>query len=196
MADASSSSFKPLKGSSLLGRHAALIVVAHTCLGAGLFSFIEGWSPITSFYFCIICVTTVVSALPCIWIQKRADGHASRGSSPPAHPNIPSAWQGYGDVVPKTTLGKAYATLYILMGVTLIASCIGILVGRMHARRRQKGQKDRETTLQTLTRAAAEALAVVVAGTTFGCLVEGWSLPDSIYWTIVSISSQVPRIAL
>jgi len=95
-------------------------------------------------------------------------------------------------VVPATKIGKAFTTFYILLGVSLIASCIGILVGAVQAKARQASKTDESggsNLKSTLIRAAGQTAACVVAGTAYGTFVEGWDLGDSFYWTVVSISS-------
>ena len=45
---------------------------------------------------------------------------------------------GYGDIAPKTTFGKLFTCLYLLVGVAIIASLVNILLKGTIARRRIK----------------------------------------------------------
>ncbi len=50
---------------------------------------------------------------------------------------------GYGDIAPKTTFGKLFTCLYLLVGVAIIASLVNILLKGTIARRRIKKYEEK-----------------------------------------------------
>jgi len=48
---------------------------------------------------------------------------------------------GYGDITPKTDIGKAFTIGYVLVGVGIIASCLSYLV-RLSAQKHHARTKD------------------------------------------------------
>ncbi len=48
---------------------------------------------------------------------------------------------GYGDIVPKTDLGKIFTVFYILVGIGIIAAFASSLVSRASRRREEKVKK-------------------------------------------------------
>ncbi len=51
---------------------------------------------------------------------------------------------GYGDIVPKTDLGKIFTTFYIMIGVGVITAFLSALIRRrgVHVRERKSGNTD------------------------------------------------------
>jgi hypothetical protein len=78
-------------------------------LGGGtiLFHFIEKWSWINAWYFCVVTLATV----------------------------------GYGDLVPKTDVGKLVTTFYIIIGVGIITTFFTATARRRGAIMRQKQER-------------------------------------------------------
>lgn len=106
---------------------------------------------------------------------------------------------GYGDLAPKSSLGRLFTSLHIFVGASLVASCLGTLVGRMQARFMEReaaigagkaaslGGGNRE--LNELIKAVGAAGAIVATGVVYASVIEGWSFVDSVYWASVSCSS-------
>lgn len=57
---------------------------------------------------------------------------------------ITLATVGYGDITPKTDLGKLFTTLYVLIGVGIIVAFTSTLVRRAAERREKKINKKEE----------------------------------------------------
>lgn len=94
-----------------------LAAAALTALAGGtvFYHFMEKWSWIDAWYFCVVTLATV----------------------------------GYGDLVPKTDFGKLFTTLYIIIGVGLIATFFsatirrrGLTVRERYERRTGQQSKD------------------------------------------------------
>lgn len=74
----------------------ALTVGVVLATGTVFFHFVENWSWLDAYYYCVVTLTTV----------------------------------GYGDLTPKTQIGKFAATIYIFLGVGLIAAFVQALIRR------------------------------------------------------------------
>ena len=100
---------------------------------------------------------------------------------------------GYGDLAPKTQSGRLFTSLHVLMGCSLVASCLGTLVGRMQAglMEREGGAKSsaQSREINELVKALGVAGAIVIVGVAYASFVEGWGLVDAIYWAAVSCTS-------
>ena len=98
---------------------------------------------------------------------------------------------GYGDLAPKSSLGRLFTALHILLGCTIAASCLGMLVGRMQdaAMQSRRNPAGRSKEIDDLLKATGAAGVIVVVGILYASLVEGWSLIDSFYWAVVSCTS-------
>lgn len=145
-----------------LTNYAALIVVTHILVGALFIWAIEGWTPVSSVYFCILTLTTV----------------------------------GYGDLVPKSHLGRVFTSLHTLLGCTIAATCLGTLVGRMSASIRPRkhvvgGRSSSGSNRETHELMGAQLLAagVLSIGMLYGTMVENWPLLDAFYWAVISCTS-------
>ena len=101
---------------------------------------------------------------------------------------------GFGDVAPKTASGRFVTALYILFGASLVASCLGTLVGRMQAQFIEKatapaGVSGMSRELNEVVNGVGFAAAIVATGIAYASVVEGWSFVDAFYWACVSCSS-------
>lgn len=102
---------------------------------------------------------------------------------------------GYGDLAPKSASGRLFTSIFILIGSSLVASCLGTLVGRMQARLMEEakapaavaGGVSRE--VNEMAKAVSFAGAIIAAGVLYASIVEGWSWVDAFYWASVSCSS-------
>ena len=115
---------------------------------------------------------------------------------------------GYGDYCAKTRAGKLFATAYIGIGVTLVAS---ILVGavaknlsaaeeRLAARLKEEAEADGDRTVRPWRELASAALLAlnIVVGAAFMAVSEGycggkggWEHPivDALYWSVVTATT-------
>lgn len=50
---------------------------------------------------------------------------------------------GYGDITPKTDLGKIFTVFYVVIGIGIFAAVVNFLVRRAALQRIEKRQKDR-----------------------------------------------------
>ena len=99
---------------------------------------------------------------------------------------------GYGDLAPKSALGRLFTSLHILLGCTIAASCVGVLVSRIQkaaSTAGQRGPMSRGREIQELITAMLVALAIILVGVLYASLAEGWGLIDSVYWAVVSCAS-------
>ncbi len=51
---------------------------------------------------------------------------------------------GYGDIVPKTDLGKLFTTVYVIIGIGIFAAVINYLIKRAAVQRISKRQEDQD----------------------------------------------------
>lgn len=84
----------------------ALVAGVLVVLGIGIifYHFVEGFSWIDAYYFCVVTLATI----------------------------------GYGDLTPKTEIGKIFTTFYILVGVGIIGLFINTVIHRAQQRRKQR----------------------------------------------------------
>ncbi|KAL1521752.1 hypothetical protein AB1Y20_021406 [Prymnesium parvum] len=90
---------------------------------------------------------------------------------------------GYGDLAPSTDLSKMFTIVYILLGLSLIATCFGILFARL------QDKMESASHAQNFLSALLAMLLCIGSGTALVMTTEGWSLLDSIYWSVVTSSS-------
>ena len=98
---------------------------------------------------------------------------------------------GYGDLVPTTDESKLFTIAFIAVGLSLVATCLGIIMGQLSAL-----VPSQATQPNRAARYACEVLGsvltvgtIVAIGAAFVCWSEGWTLVDSIYWAVVTASS-------
>jgi voltage-gated potassium channel len=51
---------------------------------------------------------------------------------------------GYGDIVPKTDIGKLFTTVYVIIGIGIFAAVINYLIKRAAVQRISKRQEDQD----------------------------------------------------
>lgn len=98
---------------------------------------------------------------------------------------------GYGDIAPVTVAGKAFTMVYILLGLTLITTCIGTIISqgahiasagppRLPSVRRELG---------SLALAVLLILVVNCIGAFWAVRVDGVSVFDGFYWALITSTS-------
>ena len=95
---------------------------------------------------------------------------------------------GFGDLTPTSDISKLFVCAYILVGLSLFSTCLGVLVGKLH------GLID--TRLDAMPRRRRYAWQILAAccittfwlgtGTAIVAYSEGWNLVDSVYWAVVA----------
>jgi hypothetical protein len=141
---------------------------------------LEGWKWNDCVFFCIVVVTSV----------------------------------GYGDLHPVTAGGKIFTIVYIILSFTIVFACFGIILAAVGTRAweargkvlrslRDKGvptldegsevgqarQSGHWHHLKEIFQLCLATLAVIATGAIVVRLNEGWSLLDSFYWSVVTVST-------
>ena len=101
---------------------------------------------------------------------------------------------GYGDLAPTTDASKIFAICYILGGLSIVATSLGVLIGSLQGTLESATMRTvRLSTAQIWMVQALRSVVVVVltvgVGATFVYFNEGWGVLDSIYWAVVTASS-------
>jgi len=106
---------------------------------------------------------------------------------------------GFGDFVPSTELSKAFTIAYILTGISIVASCLGILIAQLQSR--LKGiaaapkpplappRSQRCEYVCECARVAGGVLLIIGVGAGTTMLTQGWSLLDGAYFAVVTCAS-------
>ena len=98
---------------------------------------------------------------------------------------------GYGDLAPETNAGKALTMVYILLGLTLVTTCIGTIVSN-GANMATAGPPKLPTVrreLKSLVLAMLLVLLVNCIGASWVVYVDGVSVLDGFYWALITSSS-------
>ena len=102
---------------------------------------------------------------------------------------------GYGDLLPKSGGAKAFTSLYVLFGLSLVATSLGAMLGAL-ANRLQKGLGKvegrlarRNVHLQQLGGAFVGLFLLAFVGATVVHFTERWSWGDSFYFALVTCMS-------
>ena len=98
---------------------------------------------------------------------------------------------GYGDLVPATNAGKAFTMAYILLGLTLVTTCIGTIINE-GANMAIAGPPQLPTVrreLRSLALAVLLVLLVNCVGASWVIYVDGASVLDGFYWAIITSTS-------
>jgi Ca2+-binding EF-hand superfamily protein len=90
---------------------------------------------------------------------------------------------GFGDVAPKTSVGRLLTCVYILAGVTAVSVCLGTLLSS------SSSTSESTSPNKVMANAARSTAAVIGVGALFAMASEGWGLVDSIYWAVVTATS-------
>ena len=98
---------------------------------------------------------------------------------------------GYGDLAPVTNAGKALTMVYILLGLTLVTTCIGTIVSE-GANIATAGPPKLPTVkreLMSLSLALLLVLLVNCIGAGWVIYIDGVSVLDGFYWALITSSS-------
>ena len=95
---------------------------------------------------------------------------------------------GFGDFTPTSDLAKLFSSAYILVGLSLFSTSLGIIVGKLH------GAVEHPASQLPRHRRYVWQMIACVGITTFWLTIgaaivwfmEGWPLVDCIYWTVVA----------
>lgn len=100
---------------------------------------------------------------------------------------------GYGDLTPTEDASKLFTVCYILIGLSLVATSLGVLVGELQGTvdavaATAPASKKQKYLLQFL-RSAAAIVVLLGVGAAAVAYAEDWTALDSIYWAVVTASS-------
>lgn len=98
---------------------------------------------------------------------------------------------GYGDLHPDSDSSKIFAIVYILGGLSIVATSLGMVMGTLQGTidglTLSKGKLSRNMRyVVQAVRSVVLVLAVTMIGATFVHFNEGWTWLDSIYWAVVT----------
>ena len=98
---------------------------------------------------------------------------------------------GYGDIAPETVPGKAFTMVYILLGLTLVTTCIGTIIseGAQMASAGPPQLPSVRRELGSLAMAVLLVLAVNCIGAYWVVQVDGVSVLDGFYWALITSTS-------
>jgi len=95
---------------------------------------------------------------------------------------------GFGDYVPSSDAGKLFVSAYILVGLSLFSTCLGVLVAKVHGVVDQ--HVSRMPRRQRFRWQAGACFGITAFWLSVGVLIvrtwEGWNMVDCIYWSIVA----------
>lgn len=95
---------------------------------------------------------------------------------------------GFGDFVPTCDASKIFVAIYILVGLSLFSTCLGVLVGKLHGAVEQPASqlpRRRRYAWQVLACSAITLFWLAFGAAVVRCM-EGWSVVDCIYWAVVA----------
>jgi potassium channel subfamily K len=98
---------------------------------------------------------------------------------------------GYGDILPVTNAGKVLTMVYILIGLTLVTGCIGMIVTEA-ANLASTGPPQLPSVsseLKSLAWAGLTVLLVNVLGASWVIFHDGLSVLDGFYWALITSTS-------
>merc|ERR1712028_315049 len=101
---------------------------------------------------------------------------------------------GYGDMSPITSTGKVFAILYIMVGLSLATTCIGIIFARSAdlAARKEAGPVTIPTVrdqYMKMGRALGLIIIVNIVGAAWAHFKDGFSWLDAFYWSFITSTS-------
>ena len=105
---------------------------------------------------------------------------------------------GFGDLSPSNDSSKLFAIGYIICGLSIVATCLGMVSGAMQgtidALTMKHGQAVGVTSrarryVMQVARSIVLILVTVTIGATFVYFNEGWTMVDSAYWAVVTAST-------
>ena len=95
---------------------------------------------------------------------------------------------GFGDLTPTSDVAKLFVAGYILVGLSLFSTCLGLLVGKLHGAVEEPANRlprRRRRVWQCVACFGITTFWLTVGAAIVRCM-EGWSLVDCIYWTVVA----------
>jgi potassium channel subfamily K len=108
---------------------------------------------------------------------------------------------GYGDLVPTDAGSRVFTCVYVLVGVTLVASCLGVVIAKLQKHLKQEyagsstaglsrgGWMGKWTRLGELARLLGTLCLLLSLGTGYAMWMEGLGLVDAIYFSIVTCAT-------
>lgn len=98
---------------------------------------------------------------------------------------------GYGDLVPTSDISKLVTVGFITVGLSVVASCLGIIMGRLTGllQSRMSGATRATRHIWQVVYSLLTVVIIVLAGAIFAYFTEGWSMIDCVYWAVVTVSS-------
>eukprot|EP00937_MAST-01D_sp_MAST-1D-sp2_P000116 g116.t1 len=99
---------------------------------------------------------------------------------------------GYGDLAPTSAASKLFCVFYILTGLSLVASSVGMMSASVEEKvesEEAKLKSGSQKRFLTIVTAIATLLALALTGTLFLHFNEGHGWVDSVYWSFVTLSS-------
>lgn len=101
---------------------------------------------------------------------------------------------GYGDFSPVTSTGKVFAILYIMVGLSLATTCIGIIFARSAdlAARKEAGPVTIPTVrdqIMKMGRALGLIVIVNIVGAAWAHFHDGFTWLDAFYWSFITSTS-------
>lgn len=104
---------------------------------------------------------------------------------------------GFGDLIPTHEVSRAFTIGYILTGMSLVATCLGILVSQLQSRVKRAASATGQTLLTQSPRARLAELARLVAGlagilllgTAVTVHTEGWGWLDALFFSLSTCAS-------
>jgi potassium channel subfamily K len=109
---------------------------------------------------------------------------------------------GYGDMTPSSDVSKAFTICFILLGLSLVATSLGLMISQVQGTFEETSKGDSSATAAAAakpsrvgrwTRQIVISICTIVGllatGAIFVSFSEGWSALDSIYWAVVTAAS-------
>ena len=100
---------------------------------------------------------------------------------------------GYGDLHPESDASKMFAIGYILAGLSIVATSLGVLAGSLQGTLEGLTMKGKFTRTQRYViqtvRSIVMVCLVTAIGATFVHFNEGFTWLDSVYWAVVTAST-------
>lgn len=100
---------------------------------------------------------------------------------------------GYGDLAPTSDASKLFTVGYILFGLSIVATCLGLMIGELEGCLRSWTSPVKRSRTERHVRQAMGAASVVIAlvglGAALAMCTEGWGVLDATYWAVVTAAT-------
>lgn len=97
---------------------------------------------------------------------------------------------GYGDMDPTNWTTKAFTVVFVIVGHSLVATSLGVMLGHLESQiQRKRGKRRQSSPLWRIFNALLTICILAMVGATFVHVSEGWSWEDSFYWAVITCSS-------